>query len=168
MRTSKNLSILLAVMFILFVNNLIAQKDISKGSLLLKGKVIDSTGVGLSTEIIIKLANDTFFLNSDSLGFFEEVLKTGFNYQILYSKQGYKSKMIIVDTRNGGTNEMGYEIPIEITLEKGKKGLEQLKPIGIIFYDKETDLYESRNTYKRTPARRSVSLRRSKRGILPQ
>ena len=139
----KIIFISITVIFSVFFNNASGQNNFKKGSLNLAGHIIEENIGEAKSKITIKYGVDVFILNSDSLGDFNALLKGGLEYQVLFSRQGYKSKLILVDTRNSGENDEGYEVPLEITLEKGKDGKEKLIPVGSIFYNKETDLYET-------------------------
>lgn len=76
-------------------------------------------------------------------GAFEINLDPG-SYKVIFSKQGYKSKMIIVDVSNKKPTvwTSSYEIPVEINLDQGMD-MRELIPSGKIFYNSTTDYYES-------------------------
>lgn len=121
----------------------------TKGSLEIEGKVIDSNNVGLFCNIKVEFKNgsykfDALHIFSDSTGIFQIVIKKGVKHKFIIYADNYKPKVITVDTRNGGKNKDGYVFPLEITLRKREKEIEELVPVGLIYYNKQTDLYESK------------------------
>lgn len=76
-------------------------------------------------------------------GAFEVNLDPG-KYKIIFSKLGYKSKMLLVEVSHKKPTvwTSSYEIPVEINLDQGIDERE-LIPSGKIFYNSTTDYYES-------------------------
>lgn len=142
---SKILPFFLLVLVIFLQKEVKGQYDM-RGKLVLTGKIINTNMKGLKSNIYIVLKKDTVMqlMNKDSINV---TLNRECHYEVIFSKKGYKSKIILVDTRNTGENEEGYEMPLDITLEKGINGEKQLKPVGSVFYDPETDLYETSPYY---------------------
>lgn len=71
-------------------------------------------------------------------------LKKDVLYELVVYKEGYESKLIIVDTKNKSKNIPGYVFPMEIILKEGCNESDILKPIGIIYWDKQSDYYLSK------------------------
>ncbi|MCB9334634.1 MAG: carboxypeptidase regulatory-like domain-containing protein [Flavobacteriales bacterium] len=75
-------------------------------------------------------------------GAFEVNLDPGM-YKVIFSKMGYKSKMISVEVKHKKSIlTSSYEIPVEINLDQGIDERE-LEFAGKIIYNSETDYYES-------------------------
>ena len=141
----KTLQILLLVL-IYFIQAEIKGQYFMQGRLVLIGKTINTNSEILKSDMHIVLNNDTIIhmLQEDS---FEVTLDRDDCYEVYFSNLGYKSKLLLVDTRNSGENEDGYEMPLEITLEKGNNGKKKITPVGLVFYDSETDLYKTSSYY---------------------
>jgi hypothetical protein len=120
-----------------------------QGALMIEGKVTDLGKIGLFANVQIEFKKgsykfDAMHIFSDSSGFFQIILKRGVKHKFIIYADGFKPKVLEIDTRKSGKSKNGYVIPIEVVLEKGKKEVEGLTPVVVIFYDKETDSYKSK------------------------
>lgn len=142
---NKILSLFLLILVVFLQKEVKGQYDM-RGKLVLTGVVVNTNSKVLKSNMYVVLKNDTVMqlMNKDSIKF---TLNKESHYEVIFSKRGYKSKMILVDTRNTGENEFGYEMPLKITLEKGDNSATKLMPVGSVFYDPETDLYETSPYY---------------------
>jgi hypothetical protein len=127
--------------------NYYAKQSMSKNSLMIIGKSLNDSEDGIKTNIVVSSEapnNKTISVQVDSTGRFLIKLETGIKYQLICSLAGFESKRIEIDTRNSGNYEGGYEMPVEITLNKRKGVIKESGSVGLIFYNKESDLYESK------------------------
>lgn len=120
-----------------------------QGALMIEGKVTDLGKIGLFANVQIEFKKgsykfDAMHIFSDSSGFFQIILKRGVKHKFIIYADGFKPKVLEVDTRKGGKSKSGYVLPIEVALEKRKNKIEELIPEVIIFYNKKTDSYESK------------------------
>ena len=117
--------------------------------LFIKGQSLNEKEEGFKTNIIITneiSINDTIRVGVDSNGVFEVDLETGTKYQLICSQTGFESKLIVIDTRNSGNYEGGYEIPIEIVLKRINHTKKEGSSVGLIYYNKEKDWYDSKSS----------------------
>ena len=122
--------------------------NIIKTTLLIKGQSLNEKEEGFKTNIIVTSEtsiNDSVRVRVDEKGIFEIDLETGIKYQLTCSQNGFKSKIIIIDTRNSGSYKGGYKIPIEIILKRIDNTKKEISSVGLIFYDKEKDWYDSKS-----------------------
>lgn len=132
------------------LSEIIEDFEVPDGVVYLKGRTFVYSHIGFETNMSVimihrsakPIITDTLPFLSDSAGFFEYGLIPELEYHIVFWKAGFESKLVVVDTRNSGKYKGGYEIPIEVSLETGKNRLDNLVPVGMYFYNKETDLYE--------------------------
>ena len=123
---------MLLIIFIGIISNVPGQdfsvtthlNEKTEGSLQIDGKVMDMNNTGLYSQVMIKFKNGSYKFDetvffTDSLGVFHVVLKRGVRHRFVIGKIGYKWKEIIVNTKKGGRNVNGYQMPIEVTLEEG-------------------------------------------------
>lgn len=144
----KHLKKILAIILLIGFNFCLAQK----GSLKLEGTIYNENKKSIGeAEITIEYNDYIIKLSSDMDGNFNMTLKPGIEYKIYFSKTKYKSKLISVYTINSGNYESGYEIPVEVILERGKNNISELQPVGVIYYNKKTDLYEVGASLPPTP-----------------
>lgn len=116
--------------------------------LFIKGQSLNEKEEGFKTNIIITnetSINDTIRVGVKSNGVFEVDLKTGIKYLLTCSQTGYASKLIVIDTRNSGNYEGGYEIPIEILLKKINRSKIEDTKVELIYYNKEKDWYDTKS-----------------------
>lgn len=133
--------------YINYFNNISSSSN-TNTYLFIKGQSLNEQEDGFKTNINITnetSINDTIRVGVDSSGVFEVDLETGTKYQLTCSQTGFESKLIVIDTRNSGNYEGGYEIPIEIVLKRINHTKKEGSSVGLIYYNKEKDWYDSKS-----------------------
>lgn len=164
-----NKFVLTIASIILLISSLLGQTSTER-HLVITGRVIDTIlvedyfiqeGVKIYKPIHVKIyviSNDKIMVYDSADGLFDIPLAYGIDYKIIFSKTGYKSKMLLAEVKNSKKpDEFNYKTPIEVALEAGfededeggvvsvpgKEVDKELKPIGKIFYNSKEDYYDS-------------------------
>ena len=129
--------ILSVIFFISLRLNLTSQENADQGKLLLEGVVKDHNEIRTLADIIIIQENDTLKTQTTQEGEFYLDFQEGYLFTFIIEKEGYHSKKLLIDTRNGG--QKTYEVPSEFILFKGN--IKDPEPFAIIKYDSKDDYY---------------------------
>ncbi len=141
--------IITTILTIVFYFNVLGQNSLLNKPriLLIKGSVNDSTKTfdlvkGFPIKIYVFSTDKTEVYDVPEHGSYGMALDSG-SHKVLFSKVGYKSKLLIVEVGSyRSKNTTYYETPVNIELVPGLEEERELKPIGKIFYNPKKDYYD--------------------------
>lgn len=144
-----NRLIITTILTIVFYVNISGQNSLinKPRMLLIRGSVSDSPTTfdlvkGFPVKIYVFSNEKTEVYDVPEHGGYGIALDSG-SYKVVFSKVGYKSKLLIVEVGSyRSKNTTYYETPVNIELVSGLEEERELKPIGKIFYNPKTDYYD--------------------------